>query len=160
MAPTKDEYKKKQQYHKESILFKYCKKGPIDSRMLGIHSCERNFGFKFSDLSIEEMKKVVWGVRSGQAGYFLSPELVATVKLRVDKTFIPEDWISSSYLKKCFERKGGEPDGFIKSFHADFARLGKKKNQKGRTGYFFPRSFLKETLDTAIISDRFIALRN
>ena len=62
------------------------------------------------------MKKVVWGVRSGQAGYFLSPELVATVKLRVDKTFIPEDRISSSYLKKCFERREGNQTDSLNHF--------------------------------------------
>ena len=52
---------------------------------------------------------------------------MAAVKIRLDETFIPEDWISSTFLKRCFERQGGEKEGFIKSFHEKFAKLGKKK---------------------------------
>ena len=75
MAPTKDFKKKSQQFMKESYLFKHCKKGAIDPAYMSLHACERNFGFKFSDLSLEEMKEVVWGVRCGQQGYFISPEV-------------------------------------------------------------------------------------
>lgn len=45
----------------------------------------------------------------------------------MDKTFIPDDWVSSTFLKKCYERKGGKSEGFIKTFHREFARHGKKK---------------------------------
>ena len=58
---------------------------------------------------------------------FLFIQIVAAVKIRVDQTFIPDDWISSTYLKKCFERKGVESEGFIQSFHENFGRFGKKK---------------------------------
>ena len=71
MAPTKEIKKKKKTYLKEIILFKHCKKG--------------NFGFRFSDLTIDETKLVIWGVRKGQQGYFLPPEvkihtIVSTMK--------------------------------------------------------------------------------
>ena len=52
---------------------------------------------------------------------------MAAVKIRVDQTFIPDDWIPSTFLKKCFERKGVESEGFIQSFHENFGRFGKKK---------------------------------
>ena len=54
-------------------------------------------------------------------------QVVAAVKIRVDQTFIPDDWISSTFLKKCFERKGVESEGFIQSFHENYGRFGKKK---------------------------------
>ena len=57
-------------------------------------------------------------------------QTVAAVKTRVDRTFIPDDWIASTFLKKCFERKGVKEEGFIKSYHENFARFGKKKVSK------------------------------
>ena len=54
-------------------------------------------------------------------------QIVQAVKLRVDETFIPDDWICSTYLKKCFERKNGKPEGFIQAYQDDFARFGQKK---------------------------------
>ena len=57
-------------------------------------------------------------------------QIVAAVKIRTEQTFIPDDWISSTYLKKCFERKGVESEGFIQSFHKNFGRFGKKRVSK------------------------------
>lgn len=81
-------------------------------------------------------------------------KVVATVKERTDERFIPESYVSGKYLRRCFERKGGESDGFIASFHENYARFGKKKNTPGSPGYWFPRKFLQITLNTAIIDDR------
>ena len=68
MAPTKEIKKKKETYLKEIILFKHCKKGFVPPSYIGIHSSARNFGFKFSELTIDETKLVIWGVRKGQQG--------------------------------------------------------------------------------------------
>ena len=54
-------------------------------------------------------------------------QIVTAVKLRTDREFIPDDWISATYLKKCFERKNGKPTGYIQSFQEEHARFGKKK---------------------------------
>ena len=58
---------------------------------------------------------------------FLQSQVVATVKLRTEDSFIPDDWISADFLKRCYERKGGEEKGYIHSFVEEFARIGKKK---------------------------------
>ena len=92
MAPQKNQKKLADQYVKESLLFKHCQKGVVPSSYIGLHSCERNFGFKYNvrfyfsfksktdcniqDLTLSEVKQVVWGVRCGQQGYFLSPEVM------------------------------------------------------------------------------------
>ena len=75
MAPTKDIKRKTQQYAKEKLLFKHCKKGLVDPSYMSLHNCERNCGIKYSDLTLKEMKSVVWGLRCGQEGYFISPEV-------------------------------------------------------------------------------------
>ena len=75
MAPTKDIKRKTQQYMKENTLFKYCQKGTVDPSYISLHNCERNCGIKYSDLTLKEVKTVVWGLRCGQEGYFISPEV-------------------------------------------------------------------------------------
>ena len=52
------------------------------------------------------------------------------MKVRTEKDHIPDDWVSATYLKKCFERKNGEPGGFIDSFLVEHARHGKKMVRK------------------------------
>ena len=48
------------------------------------------------------------------------------MKARTEQDYIPDDWVSATYLKKCFERKNGETSGFIDSFFEQHARHGKK----------------------------------
>lgn len=154
MAPTKIKKRKEATFLKEIFMFKHAKKGVPDPTFVSLHNCKRSFGFDFTDFTLEEVQQVVWGVRCGQQGYFVPPKIVASVKFRVDMEFIPDDWVSATFLRKCFERKNGEPAGYIDSFLDEYARLGKKKHHKGAAGYFFPRRFLQVTLDTAIIKDR------
>ena len=96
---------------------------------------------------------------------------MAAVKERTEETFVPESWISANFLKKCFERKGGEPAGFISSFQKE-GRFGKKQvcpgnfqivgcnvsfliqNYRGPPGWWFPKRFLQIKLNTGIIGDR------
>ena len=102
------------------------------------------FSFYDQDLSIPEMRQVVWGIRCGQQGYFLPPhvswtittgiivifsfyKVVAAASERVQDEFIPDTYISAGFLRRCFERRGGETKGFIKSFQEKYARFGKKK---------------------------------
>ena len=54
-------------------------------------------------------------------------QVVTAVKIRVDDTFIPDECISSTYLARCFERKGLNPGGFIRGLVDKFARHGQKK---------------------------------
>ena len=77
MAPTKDQKVKEDTFVKESFLFKHCKKGAIPSSYTGMHACQRNFGFKFTDFKLSEVKMIHWGVPSGQQGYFVPPEVSA-----------------------------------------------------------------------------------
>jgi hypothetical protein len=48
MAPEKNMKKRTDIFVKESLLFKYCKKGKIPASYTSLHACERNFGFKYS----------------------------------------------------------------------------------------------------------------
>ena len=75
MAPTKNLKRKQDVFVKESFLFKYVKKGIPDPTFVSLHNCKRNFGFSFTDLTLSEVKEVVWGVRCGQQGYFVPPEV-------------------------------------------------------------------------------------
>ena len=71
---------------------------------------------------------MVWGVRCGQQGYFLPPEIVAEVQDRTEGAYIPESWVSSKFLSMSFEKvRGGEAKGYIKSFEKDFGKFGRKK---------------------------------
>ena len=47
MAPEKNHQKVADNYVKEALLFKHCKKGVVPASFTGLHSCERNFGFKY-----------------------------------------------------------------------------------------------------------------
>ena len=47
MAPEKDVNKKTARYVKELVLSKHCKKGYVPPNFTSLHSCERNFGFKY-----------------------------------------------------------------------------------------------------------------
>merc|ERR1712179_86500 len=154
MAPEKNVKKKTSRYVKELVLSKYCKKGAVPPNFTSLHSCERNFGFNYQDLTLSEMKEIVWGLRCGQQGYFLPPNVVAAACDRIEDKFIPDTYISAGYLSKCFERRGGEAKGFIRSFQQKYARFGRKKNTAGSPGYFFPPKFLQVNLNTAIIGDR------
>ena len=62
--------------------------------------------------------------------YLKSPhaiKVVTSVQERIDGRFIPDSWVSAYYLRRCYERKGGKEDGYIKSFEEEFGRYGKKK---------------------------------
>ena len=107
MAPTKDIKKQEAMLVKEKFLFKRVKKGIPEPSFVSLHNCKRNFGFSFSDMTLPEVKQVVWGVRCGQQGYFVPPEVVAAVKLRTEQQYIPDDWVSATHLRNCFERKNG-----------------------------------------------------
>jgi hypothetical protein len=54
-------------------------------------------------------------------------KVVTSVQERIDGRFIPDSWVSAYYLRRCYERKGGKEDGYIKSFEEEFGRYGKKK---------------------------------
>ena len=103
------------------------------------------------------MRQVVWGIRCGQQGYFLPPnvsftitaglivtftfyKVVAAASERVEDEFIPDTYISAGYLSKCFERRGGEAKGFIKSFQQQYARFGRKKVQFNHSRNILPSS--------------------
>ena len=58
---------------------------------------------------------------------FKNLQVVASVKERTDEKFVPDSYISGSYLTRCFERKGGKPAGFIAGFQDQYARFGRKK---------------------------------
>ena len=75
MAPTKNLKRKEDVFLKERFMFKHAKKGIPDPSFVSLHNCKRNFGFSFTDLSLTEVKEVVWGVRCGQQGYFIPPEV-------------------------------------------------------------------------------------
>ena len=75
MAPTHDQKRKEENYFKESFMFKHAKKGVPDPSYVSLHACKRNFGFSFTDFTLAEVQQVVWGVRRGQQGYFVPPEV-------------------------------------------------------------------------------------
>ena len=76
MAPSKDQKRKEELFFKESFMFKHAKKVAVpDPSFVSLHACKRNFGFSFTDFSLTEVQQVVWGVRRGQQGYFVPPEV-------------------------------------------------------------------------------------
>ena len=106
----------------------------------------------------------MWGIRCGQQGYFLPPnvsftitaglivtftfyKVVAAASERVEDEFIPDTYVSAGYLSKCFERRGGEAKGFIKSFQQQYARFGRKKVQFNHSRNIF------ETINAYNISE-------
>ena len=75
MAPTKKPGRAEEVFFKESFLFKHCQKGAVNPNFVSLHSCKRNFGFSYTDFSLDEVKQIVWGVRCGQQGYFVPQEV-------------------------------------------------------------------------------------
>ena len=107
MAPTKNMLRKRQQYRKEKIMFQLCRKGNVDASYLSLHTCDRNFGIKFYHLTVEEIKRVVWGVRCGQQGYFIPPEVIS-LSPPFFYAILFRLWLlwKSGWMRRSFQRTG------------------------------------------------------